>query len=60
MHATFYHLRSENALRNIKAAELCKTAKGNKTTFCAHYKNIYEPSDEAEKELAVLFDGSEL
>ena len=51
LHAALYHLRSENAIRDIKVADLCKTAKVNKTTFYAHYKNIYELSEEVEKEL---------
>ena len=51
LHAAFYRLRSENAIRDIKVADLCKTAKVNKTTFYAHYKNVYELSEEVEKEL---------
>ena len=51
LHATFYRLRSENAIRDIKVADLCKMAKVNKTTFYAHYTNIYELSEEVEKGL---------
>ena len=51
LHAAFYRLRSVNTIRDIKVADLCKEAKVNKTTFYAHYKNIYELSEEVEKAL---------
>lgn len=51
LHTAFYFLRAENAIRDIKVANLCKAAKVNKTTFYAHYKNIHELSEEVEKEL---------
>ena len=51
LHTAFYCLRAQNAIQDIKVADLCKAAKVNKTTFYAHYKNIYELSEEVEKEL---------
>lgn len=51
LHTAFYQLRVKNAIRDIKVADLCKTAEVNKTTFYTHYKNIYELSDEVEQAL---------
>lgn len=51
LHTAFYCLRAERAIRDIKVIDLCKAAKVNKTTFYAHYKNIFELSEEVEREL---------
>ncbi|MBQ7778415.1 MAG: TetR/AcrR family transcriptional regulator [Oscillibacter sp.] len=51
LYAAFFQLRAKKEIRAIKIAELCQTADINKTTFYAHYKDIYELADDVERQL---------
>ena len=51
LRAAFWQLRAEKSLQDIKISELCQAAEVNKTTFYAHYQNIYELSEDVEKHL---------
>lgn len=44
-------LRSRKTLERIKVKELCELAKINKSTFYAHYKDIYDLSEQIENEI---------
>ena len=47
----FMKLRSENPLESIKIKELIEEAEISKATFYLHYKDIYDLSDQLQKEL---------
>lgn len=47
----FIELRSKKTLEKITVRELCQKAQINKSTFYAHYKDIYDLSDTMEKEV---------
>ena len=47
----FIELRSKKALEKITVKELCESARINKSTFYAHYKDIYDLSDAMEVEV---------
>lgn len=47
----FIELRSKKALEKITVKELCESARINKSTFYAHYKDIYDLSDAMEAEV---------
>lgn len=47
----FTLLRSKKALEKITVKELCEAAYINKSTFYAHYSDIYELSDVLEEEV---------
>jgi len=49
LRAAFWQLRAKKSLQDIKISELCQAAEINKTTFYAHYQNIYELSQDVEK-----------
>ena len=51
LRAAFWQLRADKSLQDIKISELCQAADVNKTTFYAHYQNIYELSQDVEKHL---------
>ena len=51
LRAAFWQLRAKKSLQDIKISELCQAAEVNKTTFYAHYQNIYELSEDVEKHL---------
>jgi len=51
LRAAFWQLRAKKSLQDIKISELCQAAEINKTTFYAHYQNIYELSEDVEKHL---------
>ena len=51
LRAAFWQLRAKKSLQDIKISELCQIADVNKTTFYAHYQNIYELSEDVEKQL---------
>lgn len=51
LRAAFWQLRAKKSLQDIKISELCQIADVNKTTFYAHYQNIYELSEDVEKHL---------
>ena len=68
----FIELRSRKPLEKITVKELCESARINKSTFYAHYKDIYDLSDAMEEEVvqsiansiqhpltAILFSGSQ-
>ena len=44
----FIELRSRKPLEKITVKELCESARINKSTFYAHYKDIYDLSDAME------------
>lgn len=50
LRASFLQLRAQKSVQDIKISELCQAAEVNKTTFYAHYQNIYELSDDVEKQ----------
>lgn len=47
----FLELRSRKALEKITVKELCEKARINKSTFYAHYQDIYALSDVLEEEV---------
>ena len=47
----FLELRKKHSLDEIKVNVLCEKAMVNKTTFYNHYQDIYELSEELEKEV---------
>lgn len=47
----FLELRKKHTLDEIKVNALCEKAMVNKTTFYNHYQDIYELSEELEKEV---------
>lgn len=47
----FLELRKKHSLEEIKVNTLCEKAMVNKTTFYNHYRDIYELSEELEKEV---------
>lgn len=47
----FIELRSRKPLEKITVKELCESARINKSTFYAHYKDIYDLSDAMEEEV---------
>ena len=47
----FIELRSKKPLEKITVKELCESARINKSTFYAHYKDIYDLSDAMEEEV---------
>lgn len=51
----FLQLRSKTSLEKVKVKDICVLALINKTTFYKHYQNIYELSEEMEKEAIELF-----
>ena len=48
---TFLELRSKKPLEKISIKELCEKAMINKSTFYAHYKDIYDLSERLENEV---------
>ena len=51
LRAAFWQLREKKSIQDIKISELCQAADVNKTTFYAHYLNIYELAEDVEKHL---------
>lgn len=51
----FLELRRKHSLDEIKVNALCEKAMVNKTTFYNHYQDIYELSEELEKEVLERF-----
>jgi len=51
LRAAFWQLREKKSIQDIKISELCQAADINKTTFYAHYLNIYELAEDVEKHL---------
>ena len=51
----FLELRKNHSLDEIKVNALCEKAMVNKTTFYNHYQDIYELSEELEKEVVENF-----
>lgn len=51
----FLELRKTHSLDEIKVNVLCEKAMVNKTTFYNHYQDIYELSEELEKEVLDSF-----
>lgn len=49
--AAFYALRSKKNLEKITVKELCTLAKVNKSTFYAHYADVYALSEAMQREL---------
>lgn len=49
--SAFLELRSRKELERITVKELCELAKINKSTFYAHYKDIYDLSEQIESEI---------
>lgn len=47
----FVELRSKKCLEKVSVTELCKLAGVNKSTFYAHYQDIYDLSDKLETQL---------
>lgn len=47
----FLELRSQKSLEKITVKELCEKAMINKSTFYAHYRDIYHLSDQLETEV---------
>ncbi len=47
----FIELRSKKSLERISVKELCELANINKSTFYAHYLDIYDLSDKIESEI---------
>lgn len=47
----FVELRKKHSIDEIKVNTLCERAMVNKTTFYNHYQDIYELSEELEKEV---------
>ena len=47
----FIEIRSRKEVERITVKELCEKARINKSTFYAHYKDIYDLSDQLETEL---------
>ena len=47
----FLELRSKMPLEKIRINELCRIAEINKSTFYAHYQDIYQLSEEVEQEV---------
>ena len=47
----FIEMRSKKALERISVKELCELADINKSTFYAHYLDIYDLSDKIESEI---------
>lgn len=54
----FIELRSKKNLEKIKVKELCEIACVNKSTFYAHYEDIYGLSDAMEEEVVTSITGS--
>jgi AcrR family transcriptional regulator len=48
---TFAQLMSEKPLQNITVAELCNRAEINRSTFYAHYSDIYDLQQKLEREI---------
>lgn len=51
LRAAFWQLREKKSIQDIKISELCQAADVNKTTFYAHYLNIYELAEDVERHL---------
>ena len=49
--AAFMELRAQKPLEKIKIKDLCTLAEINKSTFYAHYQDIYALADQLENEL---------
>ena len=47
----FLELRSKMPLEKIRINELCRIAEINKSTFYAHYQDVYQLSEEVEQEV---------
>lgn len=47
----FYRLRAHKPLEKITVRELCREAPVNRSTFYAHYKDVYDLSEQLENEL---------
>lgn len=47
----FMSLRAKKPIEKISVAEICRKAQINKSTFYAHYHNIYDLSERLETEL---------
>lgn len=54
----FIELRSKKNLEKITVKELCELACVNKSTFYAHYEDIYALSDTMEEEVVTSITGS--
>lgn len=50
----FMELRARMPLEKIRVRELCAAACINKSTFYAHYTDIYALSETLEKELSLI------
>lgn len=48
---TFLEIRAKKPLEKITVTELCKKAEINKSTFYVHYHDIYDLSEQLEKEV---------
>lgn len=51
---TFIELRGQKPLERITVKELCQRARINKSTFYAHYADIYDLADQVEEEIVKL------
>ena len=51
LRAAFWQLREKKSIQDIKISELCQAADVNKTTFYAHYPDIYGIVDEIQEEI---------
>ena len=47
----FIELRTKKELRKITVKELCEKANINKSTFYAHYEDIFQLSDQIESDV---------
>lgn len=56
--SAFIELRSKKPLEKITIRELCEKAQINKSTFYAHYKDIYDLSDNMEEEVVASITNS--
>lgn len=54
----FIELRSQKPLEKVTVTELCRLACINKSTFYAHYEDVYDLSDALEEEMVQAILGS--
>lgn len=52
---TFLQMRKTTPLEKIKVREICKVALINKSTFYAHYADVFDLSDQLENEMLIEF-----
>lgn len=55
---TFARLMSEKSIQNITVAELCARAEINRSTFYAHYTDIYDLQQKLEQEIYAEFQAT--